>query len=95
MTKLEEFLKTLPDKLIAHLYEPVAEITNKHVFCSYEAYDTILKLAKLPQIVRLQAEALECVVHPKHDEPDDYTRLACAQHRVFEAQKEVNKLLGE
>lgn len=29
--------------------------------------------------------ALEWTMNPGHNEPDDYTRLACAQHRANEA----------
>lgn len=41
----------------------------------------------------LLVEALGKVLHPDHKEPDDYTRLACAQHTANEALKQAAKLL--
>lgn len=39
--------------------------------------------------------ALEWAIKPGHDEPDDYTRLACTQFRADEALDKLNELLSK
>lgn len=47
----------------------------------------------LLRVLRGTLLALENVVKPAHDEPDDYTRLGCAKHHANEALEEAALLL--
>lgn len=48
---------------------------------------------RMARALLVMREALEWVLHPKHDEPDDYTRLACSQHRANEALERAEQIM--
>lgn len=62
-------------------------------FCSYWLKGEIGKLFdKIDQIeLKLKAatEALEWIDKPDHYEPDNYTQIACFQHRAYNALKAI------
>lgn len=53
-------------------------------------FNEALRIADdLKQKLAIAVAALEFIDKPKHDEPDDYTRVACFQFRAFEALKKI------
>lgn len=63
--------------------------TCKSINIAQAKKDMRLKIESLEEKLAIAVKALQWVIRPEHDEPDDYTRLACAQYRAYEALKEI------
>lgn len=53
------------------------------------------EISKLKEAIKIAEEGLDWILHPKHNEPDDYTRLACAQFRANEALEKMKNILED